>query len=126
MRIAGVKTGHKDRGEIIELPHPQKLEEALKMEVAKLSEKNEEFKGHLTWARNVKTAEFSFTSKGALLKDKWQNNVYSATGTVEINIRRLSPDRLLNPKTKEFSIKFEDALDNWGMPDLKVTSLVLE
>jgi hypothetical protein len=122
MKIKGVRRDGANLGDVIELSAEEKVPLTLQDGLSNFKE----FEGKcLAWFTDLALQDVSFSSKGAALKDLWQNNRYSATGRIMLHKRMLSPDRLVTPKPFRFSLEFEDCLDNMGQPDTLVTKLTL-
>lgn len=123
MKVKGVHRDSSKFGELIEMSAEEKVPKTLQNALSN----HNEFTGRFSaWARDITLTGVNFFPKGKLLKDKWQNNQYKATGTFSLHVRKLDPDRLLAPKKKKFSLEFEDCLDPIGLPDTKVVKLTLE
>ena len=123
VKIKGIQRDGNNQGEILELSAEEKVPLTLQDGLSKHSE----FEGKcLVWFTEPTLTNVNFFSRGALLKGKWQNNLYKASGTAMFHMRKMSPDRILAPKRKKFSIEFEDCLDSIGQPDTKVIKLVME
>lgn len=122
MKIKSV-TRTKNPGEVIEFSAEEKAPLALQDAVTE----HAEFKSrYLTYLRDVRISKLTYSPKGELFGGRWQNNIYSAEGQVTLNHRDMEKDVLLNPRKKSFRLKFEDKLDNNGLPDVKVLELTLE
>lgn len=115
MRIKGVQGG-KSRGQPIELAPKEKAVEAVKEAVSKLAPE-----GWVYYCDSVNVTEVNSQSMGPRKDNKsWANNTYSAKGDVKIRKHSSTKDRLYPAETKQFSVKFEDMTDGWGMPDIKI------
>lgn len=115
MRIKGVEGG-KSRGKPIELSPKEKAVEAVKDAVSKLAPE-----GWTYYCENVNVVDVNAQSMGPRKDGKtFANNTYSAKGDVKIRKHRAEGDRLYPAETKQFVVKFQDKLDNWGMPDIGI------
>jgi len=123
VKIKSIKRDGNNAGEITELSAEEKVPLTLTDALARHDW--EDIKAS-AWFTDIALTSVRFFPKGDLLKGKWQNNTYQATGSIKLHLRRLDPDRLMAPKTKTFSLEFTDALDPIGQPDTKVVSLTLE
>ena len=123
MKIKGIQRDGVNNGEVIELSAEEKVPLTLQDGLSKYKE----FEGkYLVWFTGCVLSNVNFFPKGELIKGKWQNNHYKATGSAMFHLRKLDPDRLLSPKKRNFSMEFEDCTDPIGQPDTKVTKLTLE
>jgi hypothetical protein len=87
----------------------------------------DQFKGiYHVWPTAIQIGALNIYPKGNLLKNLWQNNQYRAEGSVTLNTRRLSPDRLIAPKVSKFQIEFSDCINDIGLPNLKIVSISLD
>ena len=123
MRFKGVvmKKGQ-NRGDVVEFSPEEKVRVALGLALTK----HPEFDGFLVTPSKVTLSGNVLTSKkGDPLKRLWQNNVYEASGRVEVSRRDMAKDKLLRPTPYDFVIKVEDCLCHNGLPDLETTSIEL-
>jgi len=122
MKIKSV-TRSKNPGEVVEYSAEEKTPLALQDAVAE----HAEFKPkYLTYLRDVKISKLTYSPKGEPFAGRWQNNIYAAEGQVTLHHRDIEKDAILNPRRKSFKLKFEDRLDNNGLPDVKILELNLE
>lgn len=122
MKIKSVTRG-KNPGDVIEFSAEEKVPLALQDAVVEYPD----FKSkYLTYVRDVKISKLTYSPKGELFGKKWQNNTYSAEGQVTLHHRSVAKDLVLQPRRKTFKLKFEDKLDNNGLPDVKIMEIVLE
>lgn len=125
MKIKGVvgtnsKVG--PRGTPIELEPKAKVIEAVKESVSKGADQ-----GFLRYCDDVTVSEVSAQSLGVRTDGKpFANNSYQATGNVVVRRYKAKGDHLYPAVTMKFKIQFEDTLDGWGMPELKVNNFELE
>lgn len=117
MKIKGVYKDKSRYGEPVELSAEEKVGTALQEAVANDKGFVEKY---LTYTRDLKIAELHYVPKGELLKKKWQNNIYTAHGTVTLHQRNIHTNAMTPPKATSFRIKFEDGLDANGLPDLQI------
>lgn len=117
MKIKGIKTG-KSKGDVIELTPEDKLHEAVKMACSE----GKHFPGYLTWVSSFEQKDLSFSSAGPLLRGMFANNTYKGSGEVTINFRSAAKDQIEPPKKLKVQVKFKDITDEWGMPELSITS----
>ena len=116
MKIKGVGTG-KSKGNPIEYAPEEKSPFAVKDAIVAASPEGERW-----WSEKVVITKMSFTAKELPTKQKgYASNYYLAEGTVILRRLELAKDRYKRAEEKKFHIEFEDALDEIGMPDLKVT-----
>jgi hypothetical protein len=122
MKIKGVWKG-KNLGEIAEYSAEEKVPLALQDAAAV----HPDYYGlRLVWTRDVTIKSVSYSANGAPLKNKWQNNIYIASGEVVIYSQGIENNKLYTPKKRQFSIVFMDCLDDLGQPDLKIKTLELK
>ncbi len=76
--------------------------------------------GYHTYVSDVLIEELTTNMAGDKFKKKFDNNRYTASGTVTVGRRDLKTDLLMNPTKVEYSISFNDCLDENGLPDIKV------
>lgn len=119
--IAGVTTGKKQRGEIIELEPEKKAALAVKEGLSK----QDVWPGSLAHGTEIKVDELTFSSKGNLFKKKYLHNVYKARGVVTVHVRDAAKDIQRAPRRMKFKINFCDCLDRQGVPDLTVDTFEL-
>lgn len=121
MKIKGVTKG-KNPGDVVELSADEKVPLALLDAVISYPEFKDNYS---SFTREVTVKSLNFVMKGAPIKGMWQNNIYTAEGTVVVHRLDLKKNTPLQPKKYEFVLKFEDSLDSVNLPDLKTLSLVL-
>jgi hypothetical protein len=121
MKIKGVTKG-KNPGEVIELSASEKAPLALQDGLASHKDLKDKY---LVYPRNIEISNLNYSSKGTLLRGKWQNNIYQVEGVAVLTYRNIAKDQLLEPRKKKFVLKFEDTTDNLGQPDLRVLALDL-
>lgn len=116
MKIKQIIKDGPRRGEVKELSAEEKAAEAVKDAVAATAEE-----GYLCYAEGIVITNVSTQSRGPRDDDKkFANNDYKAKGHVNIRRLKLDTDDLFPAKKHHFDIDFEDVLDQWGMPDIKV------
>jgi hypothetical protein len=123
MKIKGVEGG-RNRGEPIEYTPPEKVVLAVQDAVSHDAVGHRAyFPGLLAAVERPSfvTEKFNYSPKGDLLKGKWQNNTYSAEGMASILIVDLKSDTARPTRKIRYRIRFEDALDTLGQPDLTVS-----
>lgn len=123
MKIKGIHRDGAHAGEVIELSAEEKVPLTLQEALSKHKDFDRKY---VAWFTDLTISSVNFFSKGTPLKNKWQNNLYKATGSATIHLRELNPDRLRPPKKRNFSLEFEDCVDPIGQPDTKALKLVLE
>lgn len=121
MKIKNVTRG-KNAGDVIELSADEKVPLALQEGMISHEDHKDKYS---VYTRDIEVKSLNFVMKGAPLKGAWQNNLYTAEGEVTVRKLDIHKNYYLEPKRVKFLIKFEDKLDKEGLPDLKVTSLVL-
>ena len=121
MKIAGVRGGKTNRGDIIQLAPEKKVEAALKDAVALWSNTYEEGK-YLCFLTDVSPLSVSSSPSGELLKKVWENNSYRSRGTCTIHFRDRAKDIVKKPKKASYTIVCKDSLDPVGLPDVSVES----
>ncbi len=109
--------GHDGKGNPVEFTPNEKPEIVLKSHIP--SERTE---GEAWWLEECKIESLDFQPNGAAIGKGFANNNYSCSGTVKIGRLRLNDDTKIESKNAKFSMRFEDCLDNNGMPDMKVSS----
>lgn len=128
MKIKGIhrkpnrKTG-KRAGDVIEYSPEEKIPLAVKEAVI-----NQAPEGCQWLPCDIAVDKFNFIPlKNKAIEDKrFTSNAYSANGKVYIKTLVHKSDKLFPKKEHSFSIKFEDALDYLGQPDLEVTEFNLK
>jgi hypothetical protein len=123
MKAKGVHRDGPNKGELIELSAEEKVPLVIQDALSDFEEFKDIF---AVWATGVQLKKVRFVSNGKPLKDLWQNNKYFAEGQVVVNRRKLDPDRMYAPKTRSFTLSFEDCLDPMGQPDTKILTFKLE
>lgn len=123
-RIAGTKRNKAERGNVIEQPLDAKIKSTVKFALAKHFRE----KGFsVALAAPIEVESQNSNKKGDLLgrKQKYQNNSYTAEGwaTYFLTPHAGGPPR--EKVRKQFSIKFGDALDSNGMPDIKINEFAV-
>jgi hypothetical protein len=116
-RIAGVKAGKDVRGDALEFEPPAKIKSTARFALSKhllAQSQSPAITDLQITAQNV-------AAKGDLLKKRYQNNSYSAEGTVTYFVRDHVTDTVSQKQTSKFELKFEDALDRNGFPDVNIT-----
>lgn len=125
MKIAGVHgatTKGVQRGTPIELDPKGKTECLVKETISKQAPE-----GFHCYCDAVTVDGVSAQSLGPRKDGKtFANNSYQANGTVVVRSLKIATDKLYPADPKKFKIQFEDVLDGWGMPDLKVSTFELE
>ena len=114
MKIAGVYTDKKRRGDPIEYTPAQKIPVAVITAAANLDPE------YAISVENVETTNLRFSPKGDLLKKKFQHNNYYAEGTAVFTKRRRKGDVLLEPRKKRFVLEFCDCLSVNGLPEFEI------
>ena len=121
MKIAGVRGGKTNRGDIIQLSPERKVEAALKDAVAVWAESYKEGK-YLCFITDVKPNSVSTSPSGPLLRKMWDNNSYRSRGTCIIHFRDKAKNIIRPTKKASFSIVCKDSLDSLGLPDVTFES----
>lgn len=121
MKIAGVRGGKTNRGDIIQLSHEKKVEAALKDAVAQWSETYKDGK-YMCFLTDVTTPAVTSSPAGEPLRKMWENNSYRSRGTCTIHFRDRVKNIVRPTKKASYTIVCRDCLDNLGMPDLKLDS----
>lgn len=122
MKFKGVVTKKgANRGDVIEYSPEEKVRAALALALTQ----HADFDDYLVHPGKITLGKVEISKKGDPLKRLWQNNVYEASGTVEVNRRHKAKDQLMRPLTLNFTIKAEDCLCPNGLPDLKTLGLEL-
>jgi len=114
MKIAGVYTDKKRRGEPIEYTPEEKVPVAV---IVAAANHDPDF---AISVEDVKATSFRFSQKGDLFKKKFQNNNYYAEGTAVFTKRRRVGDVLLEPREKRFTLEFCDCVSENGLPEFKI------
>lgn len=123
MKVKGVYNDKARKGEPVEYTPEEKVPLAV-MDAVKSSAE----KGYLQYVEGgkdgVEFSDFHFVKNSVPLPNKrsWENNAYSAKGSVKVRRLKVEGDKLRPVVEKEFKIKFRDCCDENGMPDLKVDS----
>ena len=123
MIIKGIYGGKKNRGEIKELSPDEKVTEALQAALTRRQAGFEEYLVSVLRDSVKLSNKTMFAPKGYALKKHWQNNTYSAKGEALLRRQHIGKGYVMEPKKYTFDVKFEDTLDDWGQPDLKVTTV---
>lgn len=128
MKIKAVASG-KDksvpRGTPIEFGPNEKVPLAVIDAVVKHKFENPDWMPVVT-KNDVTVDKMTHAPKANIRESKYQCNAYTAQGSVTIWFRDTKIDRMRPRKKFKFSIDFEDCLDGWGMPDIKVTRFELK
>jgi hypothetical protein len=122
MRFKGVVTTGKQRGDVIEYTPKEKLEACLRVALTKHPDFLDCFLVHV---KAVSSNPPTVSGKGDLLKGLWQNNHYLGDGQVTVARRCLKRDQVLQPVKLNFTLAFEDTLQENGLPDFNIVSLDL-
>ncbi|NDC24982.1 MAG: hypothetical protein EB078_10550 [Proteobacteria bacterium] len=118
MKIKGV-TGGKNRGNVVEYTPEEKPEVVVRDHIPTVAPTDE-----LWFATKVDVTSLQHSPKGIGNKT-YADNAYQAEGEVVIRVLKTTTDEYLTPRTKHFSVEFEDCLDGNGQPDMKVTKFEL-
>jgi len=121
LKFKGVISQGKRKGDIIEYSPSEKAVVALNDGITR----HPLFEGYLVFSKTVEVTKVHPSTKGNPLKDLWQNNSYEAEGRATIVRRNIAKDQLLQPKEFSFQIKFEDKLQENGLPTLEIVDLKL-
>lgn len=123
-RIKGVQKGKGKRGEIIENDPSDKVQVAVRTALAVYLRD----KGCSPAVTALEVEDFTVAKKGDLLgrKKKYQNNNYTATGSITYFLREHAGDKVHEKQTSPFSVSFEDTLDGNSLPTLKIVKFELK
>ena len=123
MRFKGSVKSGKNKGDVIEYSAEEKAAEAVKLGIIS----HEMFKGYLVYVEKMTLDNGSISASpvGEKFKKLWANNTYSAKGQVTVARRHAARDKMVSAVTVGFVVKFRDALQENGLPDLKIDSLTL-
>lgn len=112
--MGGIKNG-----KVIDASADKKLDISLREAIAKMAGENE-----ILYMINFKPARpVDIKPRGELLNGVNANNYYSSTGLVTIQKRSFTSngkDHISPNKNYTYVIEFQDALDQYNTPDLKV------
>lgn len=122
MQIAGVETGGKNKGSVIEKTELEKAEAAIRLGV----HDHEAFAGKSLTLNNVALGSVTASDVGPKLNGLYENRSYQATGSAEVWKRDKESDTVAQPVWHTFEIKFHDVLDVNDMPDLKIDTLKVD
>lgn len=122
MKIKKVEPSGIKRGQPVELSPKEKAVEAVKDGVVAQAPT-----GYLCYAENITVLGVDVSSKGPRDDNKsFAHNSYTAKGHVHVRKLKTDTDDLFPAKPHHFEVKFEDVLDGWGMPDIKINEFNLE
>jgi hypothetical protein len=130
MKIKGIVSAGKDRGNAIEFSPQEKAPIAVKDAVAAASAP-----GEVWWSEQVDVQDLQYSSTGQDNRG-FANNRYIARGNVMIRKtvtkqterdgKIVTTEDLIPAVRQAFYIEFDDVTDNLGQPDLKTTVFKLE
>jgi hypothetical protein len=121
-RVKGVLKAKGVRGNIVEYAPSEKIPIAVKYALA-LHLKEKGFSPAVVG--NPVVDDFTSSKKGDLLKKKYQNNNYTARGSITYFLREIATDKAFEKQTSVFDLKFEDELDQNGTPSMKIVKFEL-
>ena len=121
MKVKGIVNSGSKKGSVIELSPDEKVLEAVKEGVTGTNDLE-----NIHWVEGkIRKLELNTISAGQPLRGLFVNNYYEASGEVSITRSNAVKDKKFPRKPYSFVVVFQDVLDSWGQPDLKIEKFEL-